>query len=175
MRRRVLVPVVGGAVLLGGLYWAASQVTLSALEEPGRFESWVATRAKRWLVGRDARSARPAAPAGAQAVTIGEMRYRGLCAPCHGSDGRSPSDIGRGMYPPAVDLGAPAVQSWSDEELFWIIKHGLRLTGMPGFGRTLEDDEIGALVAYVRTTGVEVGNGDTDQDLQTLKVLLFAH
>ena len=55
------------------------------------------------------------------------------------------------MYPPAVDLGSAAVQAWSDRELFWIIKHGIRLTGMPGFGRELGDDEIRQLVAYVRT------------------------
>lgn len=151
MRRRMAILAAAGLVFLGGLLWAASHVTLSAIEGPGRFETWAATRAKRWLIGRAARSFEPVLPSGAEAAAIGEMRYRGLCAPCHGNDGRSPTDIGRGMYPRAVDLGARSVQSWSDAELFWIIEHGVRLTGMPGFGRTLEDDEIGALVVYVRT------------------------
>jgi len=150
MRKRVFVPVVVGAVLLGGLYWTASSVTLSALDRPGPIETAVATRAKRWLIGRAARVA-PVVAAGDQSVAAGGMRYRGLCAQCHGNDGRTPTDIGRAMYPRAVDLGAASVQSWSDRELFWIIKHGIRLSGMPGFGQTLEADEIGALVAYVRT------------------------
>ena len=151
MRRRILLSVAGIAVVLVGLSWAASQVTLSAIEEPGRIETWAATRAKRWMIGRASATVRPVIPTDPQAAAIGEMRFRGLCAPCHGPDGRSPSDIGRGLYPRAMDLGAADVQTWSDAELFWIIKHGVRLTGMPGFGRALDDDEIGALVVYVRT------------------------
>jgi mono/diheme cytochrome c family protein len=152
-RKRILAIVVGLAALTVTTMTAASRVTLSALEEPGPFESWAATRAKHWLVGRAARSLEPNIPAGDTAMAIGEMRFRGECAPCHGNDGRRPTDIGRGLYPRAVDLGSPAVQAWSDRELFWIVKHGVRLTGMPAFGAALDDDEIGALVAYVRSLG----------------------
>ncbi len=135
----------------------ASRVSLSALEEPGEFETWAATRAKQWLIGRDAKRTAAVVPAGPQAAAIGGMRFIGQCAACHGIDGRTPTEIGRGLYPRAVDLGAPAVQSWSDEELFWIIKNGVRMTGMPGFGAALADEEIGALVAYVRTLGQASG------------------
>lgn len=144
-----------GLAVIGGLAWMGSRVTLSSLEEPGPFETWAATRAKRWVVARQARTVRPAIPAGPGAAAVGEMRFRGLCAPCHGTDGRSPTEIGRGLYPRAPDLGAPAVQAWSDAELHWIIKHGIRLTGMPGFGHVLEDEEVGALVVYVRTLARE--------------------
>lgn len=150
MRKRVLIAIGVVAVLLAGLAWAASRVSLSALDAPGPIETAVATRAKRWLVARAARAEVVPAP-GPQTVAAGGMRYRGLCASCHGNDGRTPTVIGRAMYPRAVDLGAARVQSWSDRELFWIVKHGIRLSGMPGFGTTLADDEIGALVAYVRT------------------------
>ncbi len=140
-----------GVCALAGLVWVGSRATLSATEPPGRIEMWAAARAKTWLIGRAARVAPPFARPTGRAVAAGAMRFRGECAPCHGTDGRSLSDIGRGMYPRAVDLGSPAVQAWSDRELFWIIKHGIRLTGMPGFDAALEDDEIRALVAYVRT------------------------
>lgn len=154
MRKRwALAVIVGVVVLAVSASSAASRVTLSALQEPGRFELWAASRAKHWLIGRAARSIQPHIPEGDQVIAIGEMRFRGECAACHGNDGRSPSDIGRGLYPRAADLGSPAVQTWSDRELFWIIKNGVRLTGMPGFGAALEDDEIWALVAYVRTVG----------------------
>jgi mono/diheme cytochrome c family protein len=151
MKRRTLILLLGAVVLAGGGVWAASQATLSALDEPGRLETWAATRAKRWLISRAARSESPVTPAYEQAAAIGSMRYLGLCSSCHGTDGRSPTDIGRGLYPRAVDLGSPGVQSWSDAELFWIVKHGIRLSGMPGFGSVLSDEEIGALVVHVRT------------------------
>lgn len=54
------------------------------------------------------------------------------------------------MYPRAPDLGSAGVQQWSDPELFWIIKYGIRLTGMPGFAKIHSDEEIWYLVHYVR-------------------------
>ena len=57
------------------------------------------------------------------------------------------------MYPRAPDLGSPAVQRWSDAELFWIIKNGVRPTGMPGFAHIHSDEEIWNLVRFVRSLG----------------------
>jgi len=55
------------------------------------------------------------------------------------------------MYPRASDLTSEQVQSYSDEELFWIINNGIRFTGMPGFGKVETADNIWGLVKYVRT------------------------
>lgn len=64
------------------------------------------------------------------------------------------------MYPRASDLGSAGVQQWSDAELFWIIQNGIRLTGMPGFGKSLSDDQIWPLVDYIRSLGGS-GQGQT--------------
>jgi len=55
------------------------------------------------------------------------------------------------MYPRVADLTSKRVQSYSDQELFWIIRNGIRLTGMPAFGKVETDDHIWDLVNYVRT------------------------
>ena len=55
------------------------------------------------------------------------------------------------MYPRAADLQSPKVQSYSDSELFWIVKNGIKLSGMPGFGKVEPDDHVWDLVLYVRT------------------------
>jgi len=83
------------------------------------------------------------------------MLFGGRCASCHGLDGRTPTEVGQWMYPRAPDVGSPAVQQWSDAELFWIIKHGIRLTGMPGFGHIHSDDQVWHLVRYVRSLGAQ--------------------
>ena len=83
------------------------------------------------------------------------MLFGGRCASCHGLDGRTPTDVGQWMYPRAPDVGSPAVQQWSDAELFWIIKHGIQLTGMPGFGHIHSDDQVWHLVRYVRSLGAQ--------------------
>jgi mono/diheme cytochrome c family protein len=55
------------------------------------------------------------------------------------------------MYPRASDLTSLEVQQYSDRELFWIVKNGIRLSGMPAFGRVESDEHIWNLVHYVRT------------------------
>lgn len=55
------------------------------------------------------------------------------------------------MYPRAADLTRKRVQSYSDQELFWIIKNGIRFTGMPAFGKVEAANNIWGLVKYVRT------------------------
>jgi mono/diheme cytochrome c family protein len=145
----IVASIVAGAIIF------AYQFNLSALPQPGRVETYLATKAKRWLVQRSGRSV-PKAPANDPASgTVGGMMFRGECANCHGIDGRTPTDVGRWMYPRSPDLGSPGVQQWSDAELFWITKHGIRLSGMPGFGKIHSDDQIWHLVHYVRSLGAQ--------------------
>ncbi len=153
MRRIILALVVLVLLIGAGVILFASQFNLSALPEPGRAETYLATKAKAWLVRRSARSV-PKAPANDPSrVAVGGMTFRGECANCHGIDGRTPTDVGRWMYPRTLDLNSPEVQQWSDAELFWIIKNGIRLSGMPGFGKIHSDAQIWNLVQYVRSLG----------------------
>ena len=133
----------------------ASSFDLSALPDPGKFETSVADGAKNFLVHREARFSSLQEPA----ITPGELDiaqnvFGSECASCHGNDGRTPTDMGRGLYPRAPDLGSDEVQHWSDPEMFWIIRNGIRLTGMPAFGKQLTDQETWSLVRYLRTLRV---------------------
>jgi mono/diheme cytochrome c family protein len=65
------------------------------------------------------------------------------------------------MYPRAADLTSKQVQSYSDQELFWIINNGIRFTGMPGFGKLETLDHIWDLVNYVRTLPGDSRKGDS--------------
>lgn len=153
-RRRWLIVLVVGVLAVGGLWFVLTQVSLSALEGPGRVETYLATQAKRWLVGRRAGGELAVRPANNDlSVAMGRMQYGARCASCHGQDGRTPTDVGLAQYPPTPALDSPEVQQWSDAELFWIIKHGIRLTGMPAFGNIHTDDEVWHLVHYVRSLG----------------------
>ena len=65
------------------------------------------------------------------------------------------------MYPRAADLTSKQVQSYSDQELFWIINNGIRFTGMPGFGKMETPERIWGLVNYVRTLPGDSRKGDS--------------
>jgi mono/diheme cytochrome c family protein len=151
-KKAVLIPVFSlSAIALVGASLASS-FNLSALPDPGRFETSFANRAKNFLVHREARTSSLKAPPITQSDLDNAQNVFGSeCATCHGNDGRTPTDLGRGLYPRAPDLGSEEVQHWSDPEMFWIIRNGIRLTGMPAFGKQLTDQEAWSLVRYLRT------------------------
>ena len=107
MRRRSLaVVLIGVTVVLAGLGYALSQFSLSALNDPGVTETYLATTAKRWLVKRGARGVGlPRVEDAAAGISNGRLRFGGSCAFCHGFEGRAPIEVGLWMYPRAPDLG----------------------------------------------------------------------
>ena len=140
-------------IVVGGLA-SAWHVSLSAEPEPGTVEAYLATKAKHILVRRGSRDGVPPAPTDMQAsIVAGDKLYGVECAACHGLTGRKPTDAGQWMYPRAADLGSAEAKQYSDRELFWIVKNGIRLSGMPAFGRVETDEHIWNLVHYVRTLG----------------------
>ena len=137
---------------------AASQFTLSALPEPGRAETYLATKAKHVLVHRGSHTGIPPEPTDVQAsIAEGDKLYGTECGACHGLNGRKATDAGRWMYPRAADLTSPEMQHYSNRELFWIVKNGIRLSGMPAFGKVESDKHIWNLVHYLRTLPAAAG------------------
>jgi len=152
MRRWILVVLIALALVVGVVIVGVTQIRLDALQEPGHVETFLATIIKHLLVGRSSREGIPPAPTNLQAsIEEGNKLYATDCSMCHGPDGHTPTDSGRWMYPRASDLTSPAVQRYSDSELFWIVKNGIRLSGMPAFGRVESDEHIWNLVHYLRT------------------------
>ena len=140
-------------LLIGGLAvaWGVSCLRshgFSAREKPWAIEAFFARRA-RWLATpRGVRELEN--PVEPTELTIAEARdhFADHCAICHGNDGSGQTMINSGLYPPAPDLRAPETQGLTDGELFYIIKNGIRFTGMPGFGG--EDEENWKLVLFLR-------------------------
>lgn len=71
------------------------------------------------------------------------------CAICHGAPGEARSPAALRMLPQPPDL-AGKVGEWSDAQLFYIVKHGVRFTGMPAWPTQARDDEVWAMVAFLR-------------------------
>jgi cytochrome c553 len=82
-------------------------------------------------------------------VLRGAGHYATGCAPCHGAPGRAPSLITQRMLPQPPPLVGGG-REHSPAALFWIIKHGLKYTAMPAWPTQQRDDEVWAMVAFVR-------------------------
>ena len=75
--------------------------------------------------------------------------FNGMCAACHGAPGQDPEAIGKGMNPPAPDL-AESAKELTAAELFWVTKNGIKMTGMPAWGATHDDDALWPVVALLK-------------------------
>ena len=82
-------------------------------------------------------------------VRLGAAHFHGGCAFCHGAPGIPVSPIARQMLPSPPHL-ATSMRPWTDEELFWIVQHGIKYTGMPGWVALERTDEVWAIVAFLK-------------------------
>ena len=82
-------------------------------------------------------------------IVLGAGAYHSGCAWCHGAPGIPRNPVTRSMLPAPPDLSTD-MREWKDEELFWIVKHGIKYTGMPAWVSQRRDDEVWAVVAFLR-------------------------
>jgi cytochrome c553 len=82
-------------------------------------------------------------------VLRGAGHYESACLPCHGGPGRSIPPVMRAMTPPPPEL-TQRLTRWTPAELFSIVKHGIKFTGMPAWPVQQRDDEVWAVVAFLR-------------------------
>lgn len=82
-------------------------------------------------------------------IKRGLIHYYEMCVVCHGAPGLKPSEVAQGLNPYPPEL---AEKAEPDEaaEFFWIVKNGIKMTGMPGFGITHSDEEIWAIIAFLQ-------------------------
>ena len=134
---------VAAAVVYGGLYNVAStsqhlQPTHSLLE--------VAMRQSVRLRARNVET-----PPLTDELTVlrGAACFRDKCVQCHGAPGVAQNDIGKSMQPlpgPLVD----AAPRFRPRELYWVIREGIKMSGMPAWEYRLTDGELWSVVAFLQ-------------------------
>jgi len=144
------------AVIVAAVAYGASVIRrgFSARDEASTLETVVASAVRKISIPRVARekqnpwkdAATPEIMAGARA------HWADHCATCHANDGSGQTEIGQNLYPKAPDMRLPATQNLTDGELYYIIRNGIRLTGMPAWGdpELQQDDESWHLVLFIR-------------------------
>jgi len=75
--------------------------------------------------------------------------YAGHCVQCHGAPGVSPEPFAFGLRPAPVNLVEPG-RNWTPSQIYWIVKHGVKMTAMPGWQYRLTEEELWDLVAFVK-------------------------
>lgn len=134
--------------IAGWGYWFVVNHSFSARSQPTWYEAALARHARRLATELGARNMTNPLPPSLINVAEGRDHFADHCAICHANDGSGKTMMGSSMYPPAPDMRDKGSQELSDGELMYIIKNGIRFTGMPGWGG--ESEENWKLVLFIR-------------------------
>jgi mono/diheme cytochrome c family protein len=152
--RLILIPIAIGAIVLAVASMFIKGKGFSTRDEPSRIETVVAMQFRKLAMPSEARDRKNTVAASPEAIEAGLAHWADHCATCHANDGSGDTTIGRNLYPKAPDMRKAPTQDLTDGELFYIIEHGVRLTGMPAWGTdppTPEGDKLGwQLVHFIR-------------------------
>ena len=150
---RALVVLLVLALLGGGLaaYSIASR-GLGTRTTPSWIEATLAKTMRSWATPSRMRNTKNPVQASPEVMDEALAHFADHCAGCHGNDGSGQTEIGRSFYPPAPDMRAAPTQTLTDGEIFSIIEHGIRMTGMPAWGTGTPEGEhqSWALVHFIR-------------------------
>lgn len=156
---RTLITILATVVVLmllaagaGALYVRSGAFDVAATAEHGPLTGALLRAVRRHAVAQGARGVEariPEPPAG-NALVAAALAYEDMCAACHTPPGRNATVLARGLNPEPPDL-VRAAERRAPEQLFWVTKNGIRMTGMPAWGATHTDEDLWQIVAFVRS------------------------
>ncbi len=154
VERSWLIPLwVGGALLAAigvsalGLYWGVYNVAADVPHTQPVFRLLEAVR-DRSIAVRAADIVVPSDLSDPGRIAAGAGQYAEMCSSCHLAPGMKRTEISRGLYPRAPELRRGSRVTAAED--FWVIKHGIKATGMPAWGITHDDELVWNVVAFLR-------------------------
>jgi len=141
----IMTGVAGLAYFFGGFY------NVAALEPDNKIVAWALSHVREASIEMRAPDTAPVALDDPAIIQAGARAFakRG-CVACHGVPGADRAKFAEGMRPEAADLKEVA-KTQSAGEIFWVVKNGIDMTGMPSFARIKADDrEIWTIAAFVK-------------------------
>jgi mono/diheme cytochrome c family protein len=82
-------------------------------------------------------------------IQRGLALYRQHCVQCHGAPGVAPEPFALGMTPAPANLVYTA-REWPPADVFWVVKEGIKMTGMPAWKHRMADEDVWAIVSFMR-------------------------
>jgi mono/diheme cytochrome c family protein len=152
--------VLGAAVLTHGMGFT-SRAT------PWAIEAWTMRAARSWATPAQVRREANPVAVSPDVLQAGMEHWADHCALCHDNDGSGRTARIKGFYPPVPDMRTGPTQAMTDGELFYVIEHGIPLSGMPAWGNGTADGERQTwhLVRFIRhlpaLTGAEIARMET--------------
>jgi mono/diheme cytochrome c family protein len=144
----LVILIVGSLIFIySGLY------NMSATDHHNKLTLWMINTLRDNSIEHHAKdsSIKPPNLSDTSLIKTGFTHYSRMCSGCHGAPGKEQGEMAvKGFYPRPPQLVRTA-KEFTSQQLFWIIKNGLKMTAMPAYGPTHPDDMIWAIVAFTKT------------------------
>ncbi len=135
-------PLIAALIVVSG-YWP-----VSGTANPPPYETTMARRALNASVAHQAPKVQNPLPASIEVMRAGLKVYRDGCAGCHG-DSQKPSHWGSTAFYPRAPQFASELPDKPDWQLFWIVKNGVRYSGMGAWDGEIPDEKIWQVVTFL--------------------------
>lgn len=139
----IIVAIGAGAFVYSGMY------NLAATDQHTAPVYWVLKTVMRRSVQHHARSVHAPPLDDPALIARGRILFHAQCVRCHGAPGVARERFAFGLRPMPANLANTGIE-WRPPDLYWAIKHGLKMTGMPAWEFRLRDDQIWAIVAFLQ-------------------------
>jgi mono/diheme cytochrome c family protein len=141
----IIAGIAAAVFFFGGFYSVAGTA-----EDPG-IVTWALTRVRTASIDRHATDQPPASINDPASVQAGAKAFAAHgCVNCHGAPGVNWAKFSEGLHPDPPDL-KDVVDELSPAQLFWVVKNGINMTGMPSFAQAgAKDDELWSIVAFLK-------------------------
>ncbi len=141
----IIVALAGAIFFFGGFY------NVAGTQEDPAFVTWALTRVRMASVERHAPGQVPSSVSDPATVQAGARAFAAHgCATCHGAPGVKWAKFSEGLHPDPPDL-KDVVEQRTPAQLFWVVRNGINMTGMPSFALAgAGDDEIWTIVAFLK-------------------------
>ena len=109
---------------------------------------WLLLKVRQYSIAAQADDVVPNDLEDGKRIASGAGQYAEMCSSCHLAPGMKRTEISRGLYPRAPELRRGSGLTPAEE--FWVVKHGIKMTGMPAWGVTHDDELLWDVVAFLR-------------------------
>jgi len=151
-RSRAWIAVVTTLVVIAGAAMWVRGSGMTSRRKAWPLEEWLARSTRQFFMPAAARKTPNPVPASPEVIRAGMAHFADQCASCHANDGSGDVVMGHAMFPRAPDMRTVPTQAMTDGELFYVIEHGIPMTGMPAWGNGTPDGERSTweLVRFIR-------------------------
>jgi mono/diheme cytochrome c family protein len=134
-------------------------IDVAADEPHGDLVYWILEETRKISIQKAAQDIKLPDLSDPELLLTGGADYEFMCSSCHLKPGQSDSDMSLGLYPAPPNLSITAEshkghehedETQKDRNNFWVIKHGIKASGMPAWGKTHDDQRIWAMVAFIK-------------------------